>query len=211
MNPYQTGLAAQRAYPPFAAGARFFMSATVTVWVDTDPEDGQLIFGFAGTRNARDFVDDVLALPVEIPGIGHVHSGFNEGSADMFENNLRPLLGSGQRFKAIGHSLGVPHAAIFVARVCSSISDCRCSYLGGIEPPRTGFTDFNKTITAYCDAIFLTRNARDPVVSLPEHIPPLFPYEHFAPLIELNSPSSSLDPFADHMLEQCLIGLKALA
>lgn len=206
MTPYQAGLFAAAAYPPAPTGTfqHVFTSATVTVGVGID-ENGEQTFAFAGSRDPRDFADDAFALPIYVEGVGHVHAGFWAGMQDMFTANLLPLLVDQQPKSAEGHSLGCPHAEFFA--VMAARAGFRIKTLVLLEPPRAGFADFCTTLRASVDEVYAFKNARDPVVKVPVKLP-LCEYEDTAPMIDLNNPSSSEDPFEDHMLAQVLPGLK---
>jgi hypothetical protein len=206
MNAYQAGLFCAAAYPPAPARTfqYFFASDTVTVGVGID-ELGEQVFAFAGSRDPRDFVDDAFAIRVHIDGIGHVHAGFWAGMEDMFNANLRPLIAAGKPFSAVGHSLGAPHAAMFVA-LCAR-AGIRAKSLWMIEPPRPGFADFGERVRTNCDLVWACRNARDPVVDVPLTLLGL-EFEHIVPLVDLTCPAPGIDPFSDHMLEVVIPGLK---
>lgn len=204
MNIYDAGVKCAAAYPPAPQGAflQVFVSDTVTVGYYLDGEIAR--FSFAGTRDARDVLDDVLALPVFVPGIGHVHYGFYLGMLTMFNEHLAPLC-RGRTVSAEGHSMGCSHASIFAA-LCARYS-IPVDTLVLLEPPRPGYADFAAVVRGHVQHGLAFRNARSPVTSLPAPLP-FFRWAHIYGLIELDAPAAGLDPINDHLLTAVLPGLK---
>jgi pimeloyl-ACP methyl ester carboxylesterase len=198
---WQLGLFATQAYDAksvsftdYYSSDTFNLGLGITEW-------GRPIVACAGSNDARDFIDDVTAIPFYMPELGvTMHFGFTEGYQDAWAW-LKPKIPQGAAF--VGHSLGSPHASLMA--VMAAKAGLPVDMLVMLETPRPGYQGYADLVNSIIKTIYSFSNARDPVVDVPLHI---LLWRHIREtMIELNNQAPGIDPFDDHMLAAVMPGL----
>jgi hypothetical protein len=201
MTPYQAVLFAAAIYDPINPGI-FTHVVRIGDWIvgyGVD-RDGNAVFAIAGSECPEDFMHDADFLPIDAGQLGMVHAGFYRDAPAVFAA-LRPLMVG--KFSISGHSLGASRAAI-LAGLCA-INDIPVAALFMFEPARPGYEELSIQVRGYVPDIIATRNARDFVPDLPPAFP--FPFRHIVEPIDLETPSDSIDPVQDHMIDVVIAGV----
>lgn len=196
---YQLGLWAAQAYVPGARFTDYYSSATFNMGIGVT-EWGARVIACAGSKDARDFADDVTAIPVLVRELGCIlHGGFCEGYTDAFAW-LLPRLQGGECYA--GHSLGAPHAALMAT--LAARAGRAVSMLVMLESPRPGFSGFRDLVKRLVKSIHSFRNGPDWVPDLP---PEILGWRHIAEQIDLNNraPGAAIE---SHLSAPVLAGLQ---
>lgn len=164
--------------------------------------DGCDVIVFRGSITPRDWIRDIIALPIETK-IGSVHAGFYLGMEKMYIE-LKSML-TGAPIAICGHSLGASHANML----------CGLMLLDGIVPevrmaagePKPGlanFCDRLQVIPYQYSFINGGPHRHDIVTDVPLAIPPLLEFTRPTPLIGVTAwPTQTIfelygDAFAFH-------------
>lgn len=165
---------------------------------------------FRGSRTPMDWYRDVVACyPVNVPGLGHVHSGFYRGLEGVLPVVLPAL---GKSVIVTGHSLGAGEAPIFTAMLAlAGVLPKACVMFA---PPRPGLEDFRDMYAMLGVATRGYANDGDPIPHVPEPLLPLFPWASVCRNSELSVMPDMKDPdvlFRCHHGALYYQGIKQLA
>lgn len=164
--------------------------------------DDLLIVVFRGSVTMGDFERDAETMYWNDRELGSVHMGFLQGIKDVW-SELNARLRPG-KWMVCGHSLGAARALLFGALGC-----VRGSQPVGIVTfgsPRPGFTRLKSILAPVRIRSYRNRDDKghDLITDVPAYLPPVFPYEHPRPLIDVSaSPSDPTDdgPFRYHHIQ----------
>ncbi len=163
------------------------------VWSSPDAS----ILALRGTIDMDDFIRDIDAVPITVPGLGNVHGGFWEGLGDFLDEVL-PLL----RGKVVitGHSLGASRAVLLGAKLC--LIGYPPAQILGFEPAKVS-TDsvLGDLLASKMVQIVLTKNGGDLVPDLPDGLD----YRHPVPLDRIGVPT--LPNLVDHEIANVIRAL----
>jgi hypothetical protein len=178
--------------------------------------DGFDVVVFRGSITVRDWVDDIMVLPIGSIGplktpMGNVHAGFYAGMPKVWAE-IKPLIT--QPVIVTGHSLGASRADIL----------CGLMIVDGVTPvlrvvfgePKPGLMDFGAYIAKVPGRSYRNGDAKhhDVVTDVPMLFPPL-QFVHPTPIIVVTAEPtgdmfSRLGLFAFHHIELYQAAIAAL-
>ncbi len=120
------------------------------------------ILALRGTTDTEDLIRDIDAVPLSVPGLGNVHSGFYEG-LDSFLGAALPMLTGA--VVVSGHSLGAARAILLGAKLC--LLGRPPVQILGFEPPKVSTDTVLQQLFANVQ-VQLTKNGGDMIPDLPE-------------------------------------------
>lgn len=188
MNPVDYALLAQRAYGDTPTVGVPGSAGRMHVYGD--------VHVFRGTDDVMSVIADANCVPVDVWGIGLLHSGFYNAMAAI----LPACLALPRPAAIAGHSLGAAMALIYAA-VLAQLGTVIPVY--AFEPPRLcADSAMAALLKAKGVPCYATRNGRDLVTQ----IPPVLTLP--VPLLAIGQASLPFDNIADHSITRVI---KALA
>ena len=158
-------------------------------------------FAICGTNGARDWLYNLAANRITVPGMGRVHVGFFVA----MQKTLRDFLTytNDKPTDLVGHSQGAAVALILAVYVSVMIPDGRkrLGKLCAVAPPRVGDGTFGDVFRTYFDRASCRLYTRD--YDLVTKVPRGRGWQHPTETVELHSP---IDFRFDHSIDD-YIGL----
>jgi hypothetical protein len=177
--------------------------ADTGVWFGVVKQQGFDIVCFRGSITVEDWMHDVQAEMIAIPGVGLVHAGFAQNI--LF---VKAKIATVSRPNPVvcGHSLGATRAAIYAGLLAARLHD-EPQKVALFGCPRPGGHDLVKA----CENLNITsyKNRNDPVTDVPLPLPDL-PYEQVRPFIAIDGmvDYSLPPPFHDHHIINYIKGIE---
>ena len=171
-------------------------------WVNVDgivgalwSSPGMSILALRGTTDTEDLIRDIDAVPISVPGLGDVHSGFYAG-IDAFFATVQPLLTGS--VVVSGHSLGASRAVLLGAKLC--LAGKPPAQILGFEPAKVSADAVLGQLLGNVN-VQLTKNGGDIIPDLPEGLD----YRHPVVLELIGVPA--LPNLVDHEIANVLRSL----
>jgi triacylglycerol lipase len=196
MKPYDYALLAQEAYSAVPDIGKADSASRAIVRTTA----AGLCVAFPGTDNKDCWGADFSFEPINVCGVGKVHSGFWSAWMAIAPDVLKAV--GDQPVTLVGHSLGAALAICAAVALTLDVKSPVAVY--GFEPPRVS-PDLSVRALLAKVPVNLYRNGLDLVTDLPPN------WQHAALLTPIGKPALPFPNIRDHMLARVIAALSATA